>query len=341
MPELVDQLAELTGSRDRDVLDTTLATALRELLDPRCVSIVRCVGPEGAQRWLTRARLGRHDVAASADPIWADLEGLPGLADFPHRQDALTCLAPVLLRGPPAASIFPLASDREVVGVVEIESDEPLPAAARRLVTSILRIYRNIQGLLDYSERDTLTGLLNRKTFDEAFYKLSTSVAAVGEAENDRRAHEGRLTHYVGVIDIDHFKSVNDTWGHLIGDEVLLLLSRLMRSSFRFHDRLFRYGGEEFVVLVRCGGDADAGVAFERLRANVQGYVFPQVGQITVSIGYTAVRPGDSPNATFERADRAVYWAKAHGRNQICSHADLVARGEVDADDKVGDVELF
>ena len=341
MSELVDQLAELTGSRDRDVLDTTLAAALRDLLDPLSVTMLRCVGPEGAQHWLTRARLARHDTAASADPVWVDIETLPKLADFPQRLVALQSESALMRAGSPALSIFPLATDREVVGVVEIETDKPLSKAAQRTVTSILRVYRNVQGLLDYSERDSLTGLLNRKTFDEAFYKLATAAVKSRDGEGDRRTHEPSLAHYVGVIDIDHFKTVNDRFGHLMGDEVLLLLSRLMRASFRYHDRLFRYGGEEFVVLVRCGGDTDAGVAFERLRSNVQAYTFPQVGTITVSVGYTVLKPGDTPNLTFERADQAVYWAKRNGRNQVCSHADMAARGEANDSDKAGAVELF
>ena len=131
-------------------------------------------------------------------------------------------------------------------------------------------------------------------------------------------------------------------FGHLIGDEVLLLLSRLMRTSFRFHDHLYRFGGEEFVVLMRCNGDEDAALALERLRANVERYVFPQVGQITISVGFTSLRPGDTPNDAFARADKAVYYAKQNGRNQVQHHAQLVAEGKLQ--DEVrdnSDAELF
>ena len=103
----------------------------------------------------------------------------------------------------------------------------------------------------------------------------------------------------------------------------------------------YRFGGEEFVVLMRCPTDGDAAVAFERLRSAVQGYVFPQVGTITVSVGFTGLKPGDTPSSAFERADRAVYWAKTHGRNQVCSHTQLVGSGDLADDSKVGDVELF
>ena len=143
------------------------------------------------------------------------------------------------------------------------------------------------------------------------------------------------------MIDIDHFKRVNDNFGHLIGDEVLLLLARLLRGGFRIHDRLNRFGGEEFVVLMRCENEACAALALERFRSSMEKFPFPQVGRITVGIGFTEVTPGDTPSDAFERADKAVYHAKGHGRNQVCSHAALWARGELSDASRVGDVELF
>ena len=342
MSELVDHLAHLTGFRDRDVLDVTLVGAFKDLLRPVSVAIYRTVADAHGERWLTRARLGRDDVAATADPAWIELDLLPRIDDRPLRRDCLRTQEVLVRPGTPNLSVFPVATDREVVGVLEIETEQPMSSNDQRMVGSILRIYRNFQGLLDYSERDTLTGLLNRKTFDETFMKSAVEPPSCAlHAEEGRRASTAGHGHWLGVIDIDHFKNVNDGYGHLIGDEVLLLLSRLMRSSFRFHDRLYRFGGEEFVVLMRCGSDQDAANAFERLRANTEHYAFPQVGHITVSVGFTEVKPTDTPSAAFERADKAVYYAKTHGRNQVCSHAELVARGELVDGSKVGDVELF
>jgi diguanylate cyclase (GGDEF)-like protein len=342
MSELVDHLANLTGFRDRDVVDVTLVGAFRDLLQPLSVAVYRCVDDGSYDRWLTRARLGRSDVAASADSAWMDLEQLPRVDAYPLRLECLRT-QDMVSQANAATHItaFPLATDREVVGVLEVETQQPLAPDQERLVRSILRIYRNFQGLLDYSERDTLTGLLNRKTFDETFLKISARVQAAKPTDAGRRSAASEQRHWLGVVDIDHFKQVNDTYGHLIGDEVLLLLSRLMRSSFRFDDRLYRFGGEEFVVLMRCGSEQDAALAFERLRANVVHYQFPQVGHIAVSVGFTEVQPTDTPSAAFERADKAVYFAKTHGRNQVRGHAELVASGALEAATKVGDIELF
>ena len=134
---------------------------------------------------------------------------------------------------------------------------------------------------------------------------------------------------------------MNDNYGHLIGDEVLLLLSRLMRSTLRSWDRLYRFGGEEFVALIRCQDRDSAMIAFERLRTNAANYAFPQVGRITVSIGFTDVRAGDTPSGAFERADKAVYYAKQHGRDQVRHYDALVAGGEIADEPIVSDVELF
>jgi diguanylate cyclase (GGDEF)-like protein len=343
MAELVDHLAELTGFRDRELLDVTLVGALRDLLRPRAVAIYRSVGEAGNERWMTRARLQAGELAARADPSWIDVESLPAHHEHPARLDAFRRQAIVHLPGPVHLTLFPVATDRESLGVMEVESDAALDDRDQRLVMSILRIYRNFQGLLDYSERDTLTGLLNRKTFDESFMKaVAEPMPAPPEGDGeDRRSAAQRCGYWMGVIDIDHFKRVNDTYGHLIGDEVLLLLARLMRASFRFDDRLYRFGGEEFVVLMRCTDAPSAALAFERLRSNVERHLFPQVGRITVSIGFTELKRGDTPSGAFERADKAVYFAKGQGRNQVRHHAELVASGHLEDDTKVGDVELF
>jgi diguanylate cyclase (GGDEF)-like protein len=342
MSELVDQLAELTAHRDRDVLDATLVSALNDLLSPLLVAVHRCVGDDGAQRWLTRARMTAGDIAASADGAWADIGSLPRLDERPMWRDCLQAQNMLTSDGPPATALFALATDAGAVGVLEVRTERALLPSERRSVASILRIYRNFEGLLDYSERDTLTGLLNRKTFDDAFLKLAQPAPGASAAPLGERREASATTHYLGVVDIDHFKRVNDTFGHLIGDEVLLLLSRVMRATFRYFDRLYRFGGEEFVVLLRCADEPSAAAAFERLRSNVARHAFPQVGHITVSVGFTAIGSHDTPSGAFDRADRAVYFAKGHGRDQVRSHAALVAAGLLaDDEPQVGDVELF
>jgi len=307
------------------------------------VNIEASYGPVQALRGVTLAvPKGKIVTVLGAYPTLVVAASDVGDRDFDRLVNRADWAAP-WVGGASALSLFPLATDRDIVGVLEVDTLQPLAPEQTRLVSSILRVYRNFQGLLDYSERDTLTGLLNRKTFDETFMRSAGEpppAAAVVTATGGRR-HGVEFGTWLGIIDIDHFKGVNDGHGHLIGDEVLLLLSRLMRTSFRFSDKLYRFGGEEFVVLMRCASATDAARALERLRDNVQRYAFPRVGQITVSVGFTEVRATDTPSSAFERADRAVYFAKGNGRNQVANHAELVASGKLAEDARVGDMELF
>jgi diguanylate cyclase (GGDEF)-like protein len=342
MAQLIEHLADLTGYRDRDQLDVTVVRAIKDVLRPRCVSIYRCIGEPGAQRWLTRARMGPGDATATADPLWAELSALPQLDDVPARRDCMTRAEVVTVGVGPQLNDFPIATEREVIGVLELETAEALTPSDRAMIRTILRIYGNFHDLLDHSERDPLTGLLNRQTFDAAFMTRTGTSHAVSEAAlPGRRAAVSESAVWLGVVDIDHFKHVNDTYGHLIGDEVLLLLSRLLRSTFRHHDRLYRFGGEEFVVVVDCLAAEQAALAFERLRDNVERFVFPQVSHITVSLGFTLVVADETPSSAFSRADKALYYAKGHGRNQVVHFDDLVRAGLMVEKKVTGDIELF
>ncbi|HET9822831.1 MAG TPA: GGDEF domain-containing protein [Burkholderiaceae bacterium] len=344
MRELVDHLADLTVHRDREVLDVALVEALNEMLAPLSVAVHRAVGDADKRRWLTRASITPGDIAPRAEGSIVELELLPAFDERPAWRDCVQHAHVLSFEDGAAVSLFPLGSEAGEAGVLEVRSAQPLLPSERRTVAAVLRICRNFESLLDYSERDTLTGLLNRKTFDAWFLKVALtapSPAPQGEPDGGDRRREIPGRPYLAVIDVDHFKGVNDRYGHLIGDEVLVLIARVMRSTFRYHDRLYRFGGEEFVVLLRAADQAGAGAAFERLRANVARYPFPQVGHVTASIGYTEVRHGDTPTAAFERADRAVYHAKAAGRDQVHDHAALVSAGVLADAARGGEVSLF
>jgi diguanylate cyclase (GGDEF)-like protein len=342
MSLLVDQLADLTALRDRDSLDAALVSTLNELLHPISMGIHRLVGPSHDQRWLRCLLMQDGVISAAANQAWIELEELPQVSEFPRRQLALTEHQPVKCDALDGC-VFPLATQTASSGVLEICSLAPMTDESMRLVSAVLRLYQNFQGLLDYGERDALTELLNRKTFDGAFLKATTSHFETPEAiSNDRRQTIGGGSYWLAMLDIDHFKRVNDNFGHLIGDEVLLLLARLMRDTFRFHDQLYRFGGEEFVVLMHCAEEGQAQAALERLRHRTETHAFPQVGNITVSIGFTEIQPGDTPSAAFERADKAVYFAKEHGRNQVFGYEALIQQGQLAPEtEHLGDIELF
>ncbi|MBQ0930483.1 diguanylate cyclase [Ideonella sp. 4Y16] len=338
MSGLIEQLTQLTALRNREEMDLCLAQAIRLRLAADEVRIARLLGDAGDERWLVGAQVGPAEQASCADPSWVELLDLPPLDQHPDWRDCMR--APEPPAPTPGVTLLPLRGSAGVLGVVEARTAVAPDEAALADVRGLLDIYRNLVSLLDYTECDTLTGLLNRKSFDDTFYRASAlPLSQMGDEPERRVVREQR--YWLGVVDIDHFKQVNDQHGHLIGDEVLLLLSRVMRQSFRALDKLYRFGGEEFVVLLRCPGEDEAMAALQRFRAQVEAFVFPRVQHVTVSVGYTDVRSGDTPPAAVERADMAVYYAKRHGRNQVRSHAALVREGELSDLVQTSDVEFF
>ena len=118
-------------------------------------------------------------------------------------------------------------------------------------------------------------------------------------------------------LDVDRFRHVNGTYGHDAGDEVLGDLSQIVQQQIGETDTLARWGGEEYVVLARERGLSDAEALAEAIRGAVERHTFPTVGRVTVSLGVTVHRVGDSPAALIARADAAVRRAKTEGRNRV------------------------
>jgi diguanylate cyclase (GGDEF)-like protein len=203
------------------------------------------------------------------------------------------------------------------------------------MARGMLRVYQNFVRLLNDSEKDTLTGLMNRKRLEKHLVELLAS------RRQGRRGEDRLSNDFLAVLDIDHFKAVNDNHGHLIGDEVLLVFANVMRRSLRDDDRCYRYGGEEFIVLLRDMDREQANSALERLRGRVSRHAFPQIGHLTVSIGFSLIDDQTIPSRVIEEADRALYYAKSHGRDQVREFQALIQSGEVRMPDTSGTVELF
>jgi len=161
------------------------------------------------------------------------------------------------------------------------------------------------------ASKDPLTGLDNRRVFNRAMDTEIDRVKRYGEAFS------------VLVVDVDHFKKVNDTYGHPAGDKVLKELAERMQTALRDVDQVARLGGEEFGAILPCTAGTGARVAAERLRASIEGKPFFVDGidlPVTVSVGgvtltkETTLTDGEE---IFSAADKALYEAKRKGRNQV------------------------
>lgn len=240
----------------------------------------------------------------------------------PSRETAM----PVLFEGEPfpAGSVVylhPLTSGEEIFGVVGMVGREENPfseegrRAAGRLIgqaaalihLALLKEYQE-----KYATRDGLTDLYNRRHFDSEFPK-----------ELSRSQREGKALSLL-MIDLDHFKAVNDTFGHPAGDLVLKEVTRAIRKELRDIDLFCRYGGEEFCAVLPGCGSGEAVAVAERIRAAVES--LPWGGRttlptaVTVSIGVsTFPRPHSSPQALLKAADEALYVAKNRGRNRVAT----------------------
>ncbi|WP_051321630.1 diguanylate cyclase [Chrysiogenes arsenatis] len=183
------------------------------------------------------------------------------------------------------------------------------PDEIKRISASFNQLLETVQKLLKEKDilasTDPLTGLNNRLYFTKVLHE---------EAERKRRS--GKPMALI-MIDADHFKAINDTHGHNIGDTVLKNLATLIQSTVRSTDFIARWGGEEFVLLLRDDNCDAACIAAEKLRVKIENTNFPEVGTVTCSFGVTAWKVDDSEASFVARADDALYASKNAGRNCI------------------------
>lgn len=331
MNELLRQVESISACRDRDLLAISLVSTLKTVFRPGAVRLCRLSANADAEPQVTIVVAASDAGVEFREKAGEDERGEP-LAAHPLIAAAARDAKPVWKIGATHSDcVFPLPdAGHSTLCILAVMGLPPLVQVEREALEQFVKIYVNFIGLLDYSERDSLTGLLNRKTFDEAFDRMlaripvDVALEPPAERRSGRPAEEPR---WIGVIDIDHFKRVNDTYGHLFGDEVLLRVANVMKTVFRRTDRLFRFGGEEFVVMLQPTPQEHVFNIFDRFRQTLEKHEFPQIGQITCSLGFTRVDPAAAPTDILGSADQALYFAKEHGRNQTRNFEQLVAEG--------------
>jgi diguanylate cyclase (GGDEF)-like protein len=326
--EQLSAIAGLSTQRDGLSLTRTLISSIGELSPGADVSVLEVYGRRSLEdadklRTLEGITIRRFDDCGQRihqERCMDDLVGV--IRDLQPREVDSGCAESPRMVIPQWSDIGPLR--------LVVLDGVPADPWVRAKVLQVVEIFGNLIRLMDSRERDALTGLLNRQTF-AALFELA--------AERQAALHAGGQPQVLtlAVLDIDHFKRVNDTFGHLFGDEVLIHFSRLMERSFRYTDDLFRFGGEEFLVLLATEAPEGASDALERFRTNVEDYEFPGVGQVTVSIGYVNCVPKALPTSLVDQADRALYHAKASGRNRIVGFAEL----DDQQADESGAIDLF
>ncbi|KAF0204879.1 MAG: diguanylate [Gallionellaceae bacterium] len=337
---VLQSVAAMTGQRDRDLLARSLVSTLTELMHCKRITMYRILPGDQGEEAILMAEDFDHSDNASLYPEVSI--AISSRADFNSVfKSAKESVQPI--NNTTQLSVYPVIGQHGVVGLLEMISDAHSDME-KHLILAFLKVFSNYLTLLDESETDTLTGLLNRRTFDNNIEKIIAEHAVADDDTSQRPARrmEGsELPHWLAIIDIDHFKRINDEFGHLYGDEVLLLLSRNMKRIFRTRDKLFRFGGEEFIVVLDRTGEENAKAVLDRFRAAIEEYHFPQVGNVTISIGFVRLDKADVSSAIIGRADQALYYAKQNGRNRICFYEDLVDAGKLSGARYSDDLQLF
>jgi diguanylate cyclase (GGDEF)-like protein len=223
---------------------------------------------------------------------------------------------------------LPLTVEGEILGCISINSDQPNAFDAQDLqflsvigyqMAATLKHFQRFSSIKNIAIYDTLTGLHNRRYFEERL-----------GIETQKSFYSGTPLSLV-MVDIDHFKKVNDTFGHTEGDQVLCKTSSLLKNSVRKKDTVARYGGEEFILILPEAGLEASFVIAERIRRLVENTPF-EVGRaqvnITISMGISSFpsHRAKSKEELVKMADQALYDAKRGGRNKVCIFTEKSAQ---------------
>lgn len=319
----LDAVVSLAEPRDVSGLNDAFLTILKEHIPHRAVTVYEIVSDYCAKPTNTdvQNQTLRMILKTQEDNSTVKLEFID--------QDVQQCISEKqAVTGQSSSSglertILPIPGLPSTLGLLVIEGR--VDDSCKNFLDPLLRIYSSHAFILNKNEHDSLTGLFNRHVMENKLNQIYHCQAS-GKRKNDNQAQ----TWCIALLDIDYFKMVNDQYGHVAGDEVLVMFSRILQQSFREDDLLFRYGGEEFLVALKNVDLDKAQMILDRFRKQIEATTFNKIKQMTVSIGFTTMDTSQSLQTIIEHADRALYYSKYQGRNQTSCYEHLLAKGLVD-----------
>ncbi|MFH0902278.1 MAG: diguanylate cyclase [Pseudomonadota bacterium] len=311
-----------------DIVGFELAVITQFERDKKRHSVCRVKLADGASSLVDREALEGleyRDNAGLVAMVVKNKHYLPAGGEV-RDQTAPVFTAKVKLKGVSSLLVLPLVCADEAIGTFVLASKrhhafpkdkrDLLGVIANQVAVSFMnaKMYRQMEMM---ATTDGLTGLLNHRTFQDRLTEMLN------------RAERHRLKLALIFTDIDHFKKVNDTYGHPVGDQVLRGVARVLVESVRKIDAVARYGGEEFAVVIEGADESGAYNLAERIRLDVEKQVFQSEQgalNVTLSLGIAAV-PDDAKDkqALIDRADQALYHAKHGGRNRSMTYQQLLA----------------
>ncbi len=330
--ELEATLADETGARDRaDLLIALISAvnsslALEEVLNVALTHIGRVMGAVAGAMYLVRPGKAELYRESSYNLTQRARGGVRQLDEEPLRS-AVAAMRPLVVKldersapgldqggHPQHALVVPIQRSGQLMGAMELylnawrelteDQVELLNGVASQAAIAI-RHAQLFEAQEENALTDELTKLPNRRALAQRFLQ---------ETQRARR-HRAGITFV--MVDLDHFKQVNDTFGHLNGDAVLAELASILSTGLRESDVCARYGGEEFALILPETTEAGARVLAERIRAKVAAATFPGGLKLTISVGVAATEEPALFTQLIDRADQALYVAKQGGRNQV------------------------
>ncbi|NNG41453.1 GGDEF domain-containing protein [Pseudoalteromonas sp. NEC-BIFX-2020_002] len=337
---LLNSVIKITKNRDIDSLEYSLISTIKEFVDCSEIAVYKDLD---VQEELTIERSLSLQTLNDKEFIWGPRQ----IIDDPEPELVSclrsACIITVKSNDGVEKRWLPISFQDKPIGAISIVCNE-LKSADQVLLNAFCRIFENYLFILHENERDKLTGLLNRQTFDKKIKQLIEKQVLkqhkLTKVDCHRKLKQSS-TSWLAMIDIDHFKSINDKFGHVCGDEVLLVLAQRMRHFFRSTDLIFRFGGEEFVIVFEPTNFESINEKMSQFLEMIRATHFPFVVKMTLSIGMSRISPYDFPITVLENADKALYYAKENGRDKLCFYEELIADNLIDSPDKSSDIDLF
>ena len=312
---LINQLLHLSSLRDIKELRNSITKAVDSILDIKDSQLIHRIAYRNTSdssdeptTLFSYHKTSLHgNIEKEAIPFnelnytWPAAPSYPGVSGEPN--------------------IVPMNTDKEIVEYLIFYTAD-LKAESIANLEALISVYSNQCELILSAEQDQLTGIYNR----QAFARITAAMFSTNQTDS-LEYHKLEKSACLAIVDVDHFKRVNDKFGHSLGDEVLVLFAQMVKSSLRNTDYIFRYGGDEFIIILN---DTDSRRAFEilnRLRQNAENQDYPKIEGITISIGYVPLEKQVSISRTIDMADKALYFSKENGRNRISSYHELNSRG--------------
>jgi len=330
--ELEAALSDASGARDRAALLLAIASAvnsslaLEEVLNVALTHAGRIMGAVAGAMYLVRAGKAEMYREASYNLSPRARGGLREIDEEPL-SSAIGAMRPLVVKldehtapglelggHPQHALVVPIQRSGQLMGAMELylnawrelnEDQADLLNGVASQAAIAIRHAQLFQAQEENALTDELTKLPNRRALAQRFLQ---------EMQRARR-HRNAIAFM--MIDLDHFKRVNDTYGHLNGDAVLAELAQILKGSARESDVCARYGGEEFALILHETTESGARILAERIRSKVAAATFPGGLRLTISVGVAASDDAALFTQLMDRADQALYMAKQGGRNQV------------------------